>query len=274
MSHSRDFRGRRALVTGASSGVGEKVARRLCGAGAKVVVAARRGERLQTLADEIGATAIRADVATPAACERLIADAAASLGGLDLLVNNAGIHHRGNFTDQSADNLATMIDVNLRAPVVLCRAAMPWLAKAPKAAVVNVGSAAGRMPVVGSATYSAAKAGLRTLTYALAEELRGTSISVSVVSPGPIATDFILADIDSVSDLTFSQPMSTAEQIAELVLDCANDSRTERTRPTATRVMTTLGSLFPALPRLLRPLLEARGRRAKASYRGRPRGDA
>lgn len=269
MSAGHDFTGRRALVTGASSGVGEVVAQQLTAAGASVVIAARRAERLQALATEIGATACPADVATPTACTKLVESAVDTLGGLDILVNNAGAHHRGDFINQGPEHLATMVDVNLRAPIVLSRAALSHLCTAQRGAIVNVGSVAGRMPVPGSATYSATKAGLRTLSYALAEECRGTNVEISVVSPGPIATDFILADIDAVTDLTFSQPMSTPEQIADLVLDCTADGRVERTRPTSTRVMTTLASLFPSLPRALRPALAARGRRAKARYRKR-----
>lgn len=266
MEHA-DFSQRRVLVTGASSGVGEAVARDLARAGAQLVLAARSRDALEAVAQEIGATAIVADVSQPDECHRLIEETAAALGGLDVLINNAGCHHRGDFAAQDADALAQMVDTNLRAPVMLSRLALPWLQQAKRGAIVNVGSVAGRMAVPGSATYSATKAGLRTLTYALAEELRGTSVSVSVVSPGPIATDFILSDIDAVTDLTFSQPMSTPEEIAELVLECVADGRTERTRPASTRVMTTLGYLFPALPRHLRPLLAARGRRAKARYR-------
>lgn len=264
---SIELAGRRALVTGASSGVGEAVARQLVAAGAQVVIAARRKARLERLAQEIGAVALCVDVAHPEQCVRLIEDSVAALGGLDILVNNAGVHHRGVFADQTATGLAEMIDVNLRGPAILSHQALAHLRSAPRAALVNVGSVAGRMPVPGSAMYSATKAGLRTLTYALAEELRGESVSVSVISPGPIATDFILANVDAVTDLTFSQPMSTPEEIAALVLACIHDGRTERTRPASTRVMTTLGNLWPALPRIMRPWLAARGRRAKRRYR-------
>lgn len=266
MSHS-DFTQRRVLVTGASSGVGEAVARRFVEAGARVVIAARRQETLEAVAKRIGAIAITADLSQASECHRLITQAAEALGGLDVLINNAGCHHRGDFSEQDADALAQMVDTNLRGPVMLSSLALPWLKQARRGAIVNVGSVAGRMPVPGSATYSATKAGLRTLTYAMAEELRGSSVSVSVVSPGPIATDFILSDIDAVTDLTFSQPMSTPDEIAELVLDCVADQKTERTKPASTRVMTTLGYLFPSLPRTLRPLLAAKGRRAKARYR-------
>lgn len=269
MSDAASLTGRRALVTGASAGVGAEVARQLAAAGARVAVAARRADRLAAVAEPIGATPLVADVDSVAACSELIERAVAALGGLDILVNNAGVHHRGNFADQSAAGIAAMVDVNLRAPLVLSQAALPHLRAAPSGAIVNVGSVAGRMPVPGSATYSATKAGLRTASHALAEELRGSPVSVSVVSPGPIATDFILADIDAVTDLTFSQPMSTPADIAALVLACIEDGRVERTRPASTRVMTTLGSLFPALPRALRPVLAAKGRRAKARYRDR-----
>ena len=259
--------GRRALVTGASSGVGEATARLLATHGVGVVIAARRADRLTALAEEIGAHAIPIDLAEPGAPQRLIEQATAALGGLDILINNAGAHHRGDFADQSADDLATMIDVNLRAPLLLSRLALPALEQSGAGTIVNVGSVAGRMPVPGSATYSASKAGLRALTYALAEEFADRAVSISVVSPGPIATDFILSDIDAVTDLTFSQPMSTPEQIADDILACIIDGKTERTRPASTRFMTTMGYLFPAIPRLLRPALAAKGRRAKARYR-------
>lgn len=264
---THDLCNRRVLITGGSSGVGEAVARLFAKAGAQVVITARRRDTLEAVAQSIGATALVADVSQADDCHRLIAEASAVLGGLDILINNAGCHHRGDFANQDADALAQMVDTNLRAPVMLSHLALPWLTQAPRGAIVNVGSVAGRMAVPGSATYSATKAGLRTLTYALAEELRGSSVSVSVVSPGPIATDFILSDIDAVTDLTFSQPMSTTDEIAQLVLDCVADGRTERTKPASTRVMTTLGYLFPSLPRTLRPLLAAKGRRAKKRYR-------
>ncbi|GAB3674893.1 SDR family NAD(P)-dependent oxidoreductase [Salinisphaera aquimarina] len=264
---ARDFTGRTVLVTGASRGVGEATARAFARAGAKVLIAARGAERLQAVAADMGATPIVADIATGAGCTRLIADSVAVHGGLDILINNAGCHHRGPVTGLEADALAEMVDTNLRAPLMLTRLALPYLQASSAAAVVNVASIAGQMPLAGSATYSATKFGLRAFTHALAEELADTAIHVSVVSPGPIATDFILGDIDAVSDITFSQPMSTPEQIADLILACAADGRVERSRPAISRVMATAGYLIPALPRALHPLLAARGRRAKARYR-------
>ncbi|MDN5938896.1 MAG: hypothetical protein L0H83_09555 [Salinisphaera sp.] len=105
------------------------------------------------------------------------------------------------------------------------------------------------------------------LSPGLAEELRGSSVQVSLVSSGPIETDFILDCIDGVSDITFSQPMSTPDQIAELIVAGAADGRLEHSRPKVSRVIATAGYLFPALPRLLQPALERRGRRATNRYR-------
>ncbi|ROO25209.1 SDR family NAD(P)-dependent oxidoreductase [Salinisphaera orenii] len=262
-----DFSGRTVLVTGASAGVGRASARAFAAAGAHVVCAARGRERLAAVAAEVGGTAIVADVSHPEDCRRLVEETLAAGGGLDVLVNNAGCHHRGPVAQRSAEELGAMVDANLRAPIVLTRLALDALRASPAGAVVNVASIAGQMPLAGSATYSATKFGLRAFTRALAEELADTGVHVSAVSPGPIATDFILADIDAVSDITFSQTMSTPEQIADLILACAADGRVERSRPVSGRVMATAGYLFPALPRLLRPLLAARGRRAKARYR-------
>jgi|TARA_B100002049_G_scaffold223314_1_gene193765 NADP-dependent 3-hydroxy acid dehydrogenase YdfG len=263
----KELSGRVALVTGASAGVGEATARAFAAAGAKVIVAARGLEKLERVASDIGATAITADVSSEAGCTQLIEQALAVHGRLDVLVNNAGCHHRGPVATRSADEIGEMVDTNLRAPLLLSRLALDALQASDGAAIVNVASIAGHMPLAGSASYSATKFGLRAFTYALADELADTNISVSVVSPGPIATDFILSDIDSVSDITFSQTMSTPEQIADLIVACACDGRVERSRPAMSRVMATAGYLVPALPRMLHPLLAAKGRRAKDRYR-------
>lgn len=263
----KDFSHRVVLVTGASAGVGEATARTFADAGARVIVAARGVERLQQVADAIGATAIAADVSTTAGCKHLIAQAIAVHGTLDVLINNAGCHHRGPVVERDADQLGEMVDTNLRAPLMLSRLALDALRANDGGAIVNVASIAGQMPLAGSAAYSATKFGLRAFTYALAEELADTHVTVSAVSPGPIATGFILDDIDGVSDITFSQSMSTPEQIAALVLACASDGRVERSRPAISRVMATAGYLVPGISRALRPLLAAKGRRAKARYR-------
>lgn len=260
------FTGRRVLITGASSGVGAAAARAFAAEGAEVVLAARSADKLDALAGELGALAIAADVSETGQCRMLIEKTVEARGGLDILVNNAGCNYRGSLETVADGDLAKIIDTNLRAPILLTRLALPHL-RAGGGAVVNVASIAGQIPLPGEATYSASKFGLRAFTRALAEELRGTGVTVSAVSPGPIATGFILEDPDKVPDIVFSQPMSTAEQVAAVVLDCAADGRVERSIPVSSHVLATVGYLWPSMPRLMRPLMERKGRREKAKYR-------
>src|SRR5699024_5422330 len=101
------------------------------------------------------------------------------------------------------------------------------------------------------------------------EELRDSNVRVSMVSPGPVETGFILDVMEEVPDMVFAQPMSTADEIAALVVESAVDGKIERTHPRMSGYMATMGYLFPALPRLMAPMLSKRGREAKARYTGR-----
>jgi len=267
------FEGRTAIVTGASSGVGAAAARLFAAEGARVVLAARTAAALEAVAKEIGERAlpVPTDVSDPVQVRALVERAVSETGAIHVLVNNAGYNHRGPVADADPDELAKIVDVNLKAPILLTRYALPVLRQQERAAVVNVASIAGQVPLPGEATYSGTKFGLRGFSMALAEELRGTGVTVSLVSPGPIETGFITDDIDSVPDLVFSQPMSSAEDVARAVLDCAHDGRLERTLPRLSGALATAGYLVPDLPRLLRPLLEGQGRRAKERFRAKPR---
>ncbi|MEM9182707.1 MAG: SDR family NAD(P)-dependent oxidoreductase, partial [Pseudomonadota bacterium] len=130
--------------------------------------------------------------------------------------------------------------------------------------VINVASLAGRTPIPGAAAYSASKFGIRVFGLALAEELRGSGIKIAAVSPGPIDTGFIMDQIDQVTNLTFSQPISTAEQVADVVVELVTSSKAEQAMPSISGVLTTVTYLMPGLGRLMRPLLERKGRRTKA----------
>lgn len=262
------FDGRTALITGASSGVGEAVARRLAEEGARVVLVARTAAALDAVAKEIGdrAIAIPADVSDLEQLRTLVEQTVRETGGVQILVNNAGYNHRGPVLDADPDELARIVDVNLRAPILLTRLLLPQLREQSKANIVNVASIAGQIPLPDEATYSATKFGLRGFSMALAEEMRGTSVQVSIVSPGPIDTGFITRDIENVPDLVFSQPMSSADDVASAVLDCADDGTLERTIPRLSGMLATAGYLVPELPRWIRPMLESQGRRAKARF--------
>ena len=128
-------------------------------------------------------------------------------------------------------------------------------------------SLAGRTPVPGAATYSATKFGLRAFTFALAEELAGSNIKLAALSPGPIDTGFIMSNIDNVTDLTFSQPLSTAEQCADEIVKLCSNGKRERSMPPVSGLLTSLTYLFPSVGRVMRPLLEKKGRRVKRSLK-------
>jgi short-subunit dehydrogenase len=270
---SRAFNDRTVVITGASAGIGLACARQFAQAGANVVAVARGAAELERTRAELarlGPTlAIAADVADPAAPERIVSGALAQFGAIHVLVNNAGMHARGAFGDQDGDDLAAMVDVNLRAPIVLTRRALPHLVASGRGAVVNVASLAGKVPTAGGVVYSATKFGLRAFSMALADELRGTGVTVSCVSPGPVDTQFIMAELDTVTDLTMSQPLVTADAVAALVLACALDGKLERATPRMSGALATLAYLAPSVRRVLRPLLERRGRRNKEKLRAR-----
>ena len=183
-----DYKEKTAIVTGASEGVGAATAAKLASMGANVVLVARGRKKLEKMARKLsGKTSvlmIPMDVADEIACVNLFKKTQFEFGSIHMLVNNAGYHERGPVETVSADDLGRMVTVNLRAPIQLCRLALPYLRKVREAAIVNVGSLAGKTPVPGAATYSATKFGLRAFTYALAEELRDSHIKLATVSPG------------------------------------------------------------------------------------------
>jgi hypothetical protein len=250
------------VITGASAGIGEAAARQFAAEGALVVLAARGEQKLQSVVDSLPkAMGVPTDVGNGDACKALIGAAVAAHGRIDVLVNNAGLHHRGDFRENTADQLADMVRVNLWSPVLLSRLALESMPRG--GSIVNVASLAGRVPLPGSAVYSSTKFGLRALSIALAQELVDDGIRVSVVSPGPVDTGFIMDSLETVSDLTLSQPMSTADEVAAAVLDCAADGRIERAMPPLSGVLTTLGYVSPSLRRWLKPVMERKGARAR-----------
>ena len=261
------FKDKTVIITGGSEGVGAAAARKFAAAGANLLLVARGMPKLEAIAAELrGKTRVEIvslDVADAAGCESMLKSADSEFGRIDVLVNNAGYHQRGPVDTVDADDLGKMIDVNLRAPVVLTRLVLPYLRRSGSGAIINVASLAGRTPVPGSATYSATKAGLRAFSYALAEELSGENIKVAVVSPGPIDTGFIMSDIDRVSDLTFSQPISTADEVADAIVELCGNGERERAMPRTSGVLTDLTYMMPWLGRMARPLLERKGQRVK-----------
>ena len=262
-----NFKDKTVIITGGSLGVGAATAVRFADAGANLVLVARSKKNLERMAEKLRpktrVETVSMDVTDTVACMNLFKKAEFEFGGIHILVNNAGFHERGPAENVAADDLGKIIDVNLKAPVILSRLAIPYLRKSGGGAIINVGSLAGRTPVPGAATYSASKAGLRAFTLSLADELREAQIKVAVLSPGPIDTGFIMSNIENVSDLTFSQPICTADEVADEIMKlCFNDKR-ERSMPPISGFLTTMTYLFPGFGRMMRPLLESRGRRVK-----------
>jgi short-subunit dehydrogenase len=267
------FEGKTVIITGASAGVGRACAEAFADLKANLVLVARGEVDLNAAAKELRAKTdvltVAMDVADIAACIDLMAKADAEFGRIDVLINNAGMHARGDVETKSPADIAAMVDVNLRSPLVLSSAVIPYFRKVGAGAIVNVGSLARRAPLQGAATYSATKAGLRAFTYALADEIQDSGIKIGVVSPGPIDTGFIMDEIDLVEDIVFSQPMSSAEQVADAIIELATEDTLEISMPAFSGKLTTLSYLFPSLRRKLRPKLYEQGRKNKVKYRKR-----
>ncbi|MEM8982566.1 MAG: SDR family oxidoreductase [Pseudomonadota bacterium] len=269
------WRDKTVIVTGASAGVGLACAQSFARLGANLVLVARSPKPLKAAEEKLATLtnvqSVAMDVADEIECTNLLRKSEYDFGHVHGLINNAGLHERGPVESIDSADLARMIDVNLRAPIVLTRLALPYIRKAGEGAIVNVASLAGCTPVRDAATYSASKFGLRAFSMSLADEIRDSSINIGLVSPGPIDTGFIMDHIDDVADITFSQPMSTAAEVAEAVVKVASGQAFEMKMPPISGFLTTLSYLFPSLRRTLKPMLDARGRRQKEFYRQRAR---
>jgi short-subunit dehydrogenase len=180
----------RALITGASSGIGEEFARQLAGRGYDLILVARRKDRLEQLAEQIPTTAhvIECDLASEAAelpgkVEQLGVD-------VDLLVNNAGFGNRGHFVDIDPERDAEMVRVNCEAVVRLTHAFVRAMIERGRGGLITVASTAGMQPLPYETTYAATKAFAISFMEALAMELRGTGVRALVVNPGPVKTEW------------------------------------------------------------------------------------
>lgn len=180
-----------ALVTGASAGLGVEFARQLSKRGYRLVLAARRKERLEELANELGnARAVAIDLSKANAAAKLMADLEANGEQVELLVNNAGFGLIGRFAQIDAKRLRQMIDLNVGTLTDLCRAFVPRMMERKSGGIINVASTAAFQPGPKMAVYFATKAFVLSLTEALHEELKPHGVRVTCLCPGPTRTEF------------------------------------------------------------------------------------
>ncbi len=189
-----DLEGRTVAITGASSGIGEATALACASAGAAVALAARREDRITELAkrieDEGGrAVALPTDVSDERQARAFVEHAYEQLGGLDALINNAGVMLLGPVAGAPTDEWRTMVDVNLLGLLYCTHAALPVMLEKGSGHIVNVSSVAGRIASAGSAVYNMTKWGVGAFSEALRQEVTGAGIRVTIVEPGAVATE-------------------------------------------------------------------------------------
>lgn len=221
-----------AVITGASRGIGRRIALALAAAGAKVVASARNGAELDKLVAEIGenggqAIAVVGDVAVTADADRLIDAAVAAYGRVDILVNNAGITRDGLLLRMKDEDWDAVLNVNLRGAFLCTRAAAKVMSKQRYGRIINISSVVGEMGNPGQANYCASKAGLLGLTKSVARELARRNVTVNAVTPGFIVTDMTEALPEKAREELAAQiplgRLGEAEDIAHAVLFLASD---------------------------------------------------
>ena len=213
-----------SIVTGGSRGIGAAIVRRFAENGDNVVFLYRSNDRAAT---EVGVPCIKGDIRDPGEVRKMITRAADYLGGIDVLVNNAGIAQSSLTTDISDADYNDMISTDLSGAFYCCRQAIPYFLRNHSGSIVNVSSMWGEVGASMEVHYSAAKAGLIGLTKALAKELGPSGVRVNCVTPGMIDTDmnkgYTKEDIEAVVDETPLMRIGKPEDVAEAVFFLASD---------------------------------------------------
>jgi short-subunit dehydrogenase len=234
--------GKNVLLTGASGGIGIALAEALAAAGARLVLSGRREAELVALADRLGGRAVVADLADPAAVQKLVAEA----GEVDVLVANAALPGPGALESFTAEQVDRALDVNLRAPVVLAHALLPAMVARGSGSLVFISSLAGLTASANTSLYNATKFGLRGFALALREEVHPQGIGVSVVLPGFVSEAGMFAETGVKAPTGFGT--RTPEQVAAAVVDAIVRDRGEvLVAPRLDKLGAKLGSLAPNL---------------------------
>ncbi|XOV90417.1 MAG: SDR family NAD(P)-dependent oxidoreductase [Pseudomonadota bacterium] len=213
-----------ALITGASAGIGEALAREFAARGFDLVITARRQEKLEALADELGAqvsvTVIQSNLASEAGALSLISQVEQAGLHVDVLVNNAGIAYTGKFVDLEPDEIEGLIGLNMTTLTLLTHHFARGMVARGSGRILNVASVAGFQPVPSMSLYAASKAFVISLTEGMSEELRGTGVSITALCPGLTNTEMALAlEADEVPPFLMSSPAEVAREGYESLMN-------------------------------------------------------
>ena len=183
-----DLRGARVLITGASTGIGAAAARRLASEGARLALVARRRDKLQALAADLGAVAIPADLAVPGEAARVVAEAEAALAGIDLLFANAGVYLPGDLIDADPEAIDQLININVTAVMRAVRAALPGMIARGQGDIIVTSSVSGHQAIQWEPVYSASKHAVQAFVHGLRRQVGRHDIRVGALAPGVVLT--------------------------------------------------------------------------------------
>ncbi|MBN9118340.1 MAG: SDR family oxidoreductase [Planctomycetes bacterium] len=250
---SRDLTGKRTILTGASGGIGRALATELVKAGTRVALASRNADKLNALASDLKALggdviAVPTDVTNPDDRRHLVDAAVSAFGGLDLLVNNAGVGSWGHFADSTEEICRTVMEVNFFGPIELTRLAVPHLTAGNQAAVVNVTSMCGRKGMPAWPEYSASKFALVGMSEAWRAEFARFDVDVLTIVPGMTDSGFQnnWLRTDGKADLRFDAGM-TPEYLAAKIVSAIRKNRTETVVGSEARRLLRFNRYFPRL---------------------------
>lgn len=247
----RDLSSMRMILTGASSGVGLALAKRLADHGCRFVLTARRKENLDTLADAIGrdrAVVVAGDISDAGLQQALVATCVESFGGIDCVINNAGIGAIGRFDEAEPERLRKVFDVNFFAVAELTRKCLTHLEQGNDSLIVNIGSVLGHRAAPLKSEYSASKFAIHGFTDSLRAELTKSSIEVLLVSPSTIKSPFFDSCIDNTGNSNGNtRSAMTPEYVAEKIIRAMVKRKHEIIIPFSGKLLVWLDRMMPAI---------------------------